>query len=77
MMHVIIGEGLHDADFVANHAVGFEALAEHVKAYDPEWAAAETGVEAERIVNLARAYATTRPAMIVLGGSSIHKGGDG
>ena len=31
---------------------------------------------AERIVALARRYATTRPAMIVLGGSSMHKGAD-
>ena len=32
---------------------------------------------AERIVALARRYAATRPAMIVLGGSSMHKGAHG
>src|SRR5262249_10666396 len=32
---------------------------------------------AERIVALARRYAATRPAMIVLGGSSMHKGRNG
>src|ERR1700684_4541414 len=28
LMHVIIGEGLHDADYVANHTLGFEQLRE-------------------------------------------------
>lgn len=77
MMHVIIGEGLHDRDFVARHTVGFEALAEHVRAFSPEWAAGVTGVEASRVAALARRYATTRPAMILLGGSSMHKGSKG
>jgi anaerobic selenocysteine-containing dehydrogenase len=36
-----------------------------------------TGIAAERIAALARRYATTRPAMIVLGGSSMHKGANG
>lgn len=74
VMHVMIGEKLFDAAFVANHTVGFEALSQHVRAFDPDWASRETGIGAERIVEFARAYATTRPAAIVLGGSSIHKG---
>jgi anaerobic selenocysteine-containing dehydrogenase len=76
MMHVIIGEGLYDAEFVAEHTLGFEALRRHVRPYGPEWAEAETGIAADRIRALARAYATTPPAMIVLGGSSVHKGGN-
>jgi len=74
LMHVLIAEGLYDRDFVAQHTVGFEALAAHVQPYAPAWAAEITGIPAERIVALARRYATTRPAMIVLGGSSMHKG---
>jgi anaerobic selenocysteine-containing dehydrogenase len=74
MMHVIVAERLWDADFVARHTVGFDALAAHVAAHGPAWAAPITGVPADRIVALARRYATTRPAMIVLGGSSMHKG---
>lgn len=77
MLHVICGEGLHDAGFVARHTIGFEALAAHVRPYTPAWAEAVTGIEAARIVALARRYAGTRPAMIVLGGSSMHKGGNG
>lgn len=77
MMHVICTEQRHDAAFVAGHTVGFEQLASHVQAYSPAWAAGITGVASERIVALARRYAGTRPAMIVLGGSSMHKGANG
>lgn len=74
VMHVMIEERLFDAEFVENHTVGFEELSRHIRRFDPAWASAETGIDAGRIVDFARAYATTKPAMIVLGGSSIHKG---
>ncbi len=77
LAHVICGEQLHDAGFVAQHSLGFAALAEHVKAFSPAWAEGVTGVAVERIVGLARRYAGTKPAMIVLGGSSMHKGANG
>jgi anaerobic selenocysteine-containing dehydrogenase len=77
MMHVILAEQLHDKEFVARHTVGFEALSAHLARHDVAWAAATTGVDAERIVALARRYATTRPAMILLGGSSMFKGAAG
>ena len=77
LMHVLVGEELCDREFVEKHTVGFDRLAEHVKMFPPEWAARETGVAADRIVTLARRYATTRPAMILLGGSSMHKGANG
>lgn len=77
LMHVICAEGLHDAGFVVRHTVGFEALAAHLRDFTPAWAAAQTGVDAERITSLARRYAATRPAMILLGGSSMFKGDNG
>jgi anaerobic selenocysteine-containing dehydrogenase len=76
MMHVIIGESLHDRDYVARHTVGFDALAEHVKAWTPERAAAICGVEAKVIADLAREYATAKPAAIRLNyGMQRHYGG--
>jgi molybdopterin guanine dinucleotide-containing S/N-oxide reductase-like protein len=66
MMHVIIGEGLHDAEYVTQHTLGFEQLREKVKAYPPERVAAWTGISAEDIRKLAREYATVRPAVIRL-----------
>ncbi|MFZ0537427.1 MAG: molybdopterin-dependent oxidoreductase [Candidatus Sulfotelmatobacter sp.] len=64
MMHVIIGEGLHDTDYVAKYTLGFDQLREKVKAYPPERAAQWTGISADDIRKLAREYATTRPAVI-------------
>ena len=66
MMHVIVGENLHDADYVARYTGGFEALRERVRAWTPQRAAALTGLEAEEIAALAREYAGTRPAVIRL-----------
>jgi anaerobic selenocysteine-containing dehydrogenase len=66
MMHVIIGENLHDADYVANHTLGFDELREKVKAYPPERVAQWTGISAQDIRKLAREYATVRPSVIRL-----------
>jgi anaerobic selenocysteine-containing dehydrogenase len=66
MMNVIIGEGLHDADYVAKYTLGFDQLREKVKAYLPERVAQWTGIAAEDICKLAREYATVRPSVIRL-----------
>ncbi|HUY20167.1 MAG TPA: molybdopterin-dependent oxidoreductase [Candidatus Binataceae bacterium] len=73
MMQVIVDEGLHDREFIERHTVGFEALSAHIAGCTPEWAAAETGVPAEQIRALAREYAASRRATILLGGSSMNK----
>ncbi len=66
MMHVIVGEGLHDADYVERYTEGFDALRERVRAWTPQRAAGLTGIAAAGIVQLAREYATARPAAIRL-----------
>jgi len=66
MMHVIIGEGLHDADYLAKYTLGFDRLCEKVKAYPPERVAQWTGISAQDIRKLAREYATVRPSVIRL-----------
>jgi len=64
MMHVIIYENLHDADYVARYTDGFDGLRERVREWTPQRAAELTGIGAEEIAGLAREYATTRPAVI-------------
>jgi anaerobic selenocysteine-containing dehydrogenase len=66
MMHVIIGEGLHDAEYIDRHTEGFDGLRQRVKEWTPQRAAALTGISTQEIVQLAREYATTRPAVIRL-----------
>jgi len=66
MLHVIIGEELYDADYVARYTLGFDALRAKVREYTPEKAANWTGITADDIRRLAREYAGTRPAAIRL-----------
>jgi anaerobic selenocysteine-containing dehydrogenase len=67
MIHVIIKENLVDRDYIDNHTVGYDELAERASTYTPEFAAQETGIPAEDIVKLAREYATTPPAVVRIG----------
>ncbi len=66
LMHVIINENLHDADYVSRHTLGFDELRVKVQDYPPGKVAQWTGIAATDIVKLAREYATTRPAVIRL-----------
>src|SRR5438477_1429207 len=49
MMHVIIGENLHDPDYVARYCEGFDGVRERVKQWTPQHAAELTGIAAEDI----------------------------
>ena len=64
MMHVIIRENLYDADYVAQHTIGFDELREKIEDYPPEKVARWTGMSAADVEKLAREYATVRPAII-------------
>ncbi len=76
MMHVIIGEGRFDRDYVERHTLGFEELKERVRRYLPEKVAHICGVSAEEVVNLARDYASIKPAAIRVNyGLQRHAGG--
>jgi anaerobic selenocysteine-containing dehydrogenase len=66
LMHVIIGEKLYDEDYVHRYTNGFDALRERAASYPPDRVASLTGIAAADIVQLARDYATTRPAAIRL-----------
>ncbi len=76
MMQVIISEGLHDQQFIAENTIGFELLAERAAEYPPERAEQITGVPADQIRDFARLYATTRPSFIRLSyGMNRHTNG--
>ena len=63
LMHVLIKEDLY-----ANATHGFEELKAHVANYTPEWAAKETDIPAEKIVQMAREMAAAAPAVVVYHG---------
>jgi len=64
MMHVILNEGLEDRAYIAEMTHGIDQLSERAKEYTPERVAAWTGLPAAEIAQLAREYATTRPAAL-------------
>ncbi len=64
MLHVIIGEGRQDQEFIDRYTVGFEELADHVKQYSPEWAQSECGIDAKRIRKIAREFADAAPRVV-------------
>src|SRR5271156_484109 len=64
LMHVLIRDDLIDRDYVERHTLGFEGLSERVRSYDPGRVASICGITAAEIESLARAYGTTRPALI-------------
>ena len=46
-MNVLVSEGRYDRAFVEKYGHGFDKFAAEIKGYTPEWAAAETGIDAE------------------------------
>ncbi len=66
LIHVIVGEKLHDRAYIAAHTSGFDELTALAAEYPPSRVAGLTGIAAEDVVALAREYATTRPAVIRL-----------
>src|SRR5207248_3189730 len=59
--------GHHDAAFLAERTVGWEALRERAARFTPERAAAITRLPVETIRQLARLYAERRPGLIATG----------
>ncbi|BAO87433.1 molybdopterin-containing oxidoreductase family protein [Caballeronia cordobensis] len=66
MIEVLIRENLIDHDYVRAHTVGFDELAARAAQYPPARAAQICGIEESVIVELARAFGTTKKAAIRL-----------
>ncbi len=76
VMHEVIRLGLTDAEFIANRTSNFEALARTVADYPPERAEQITGVPADVIRRVARAWGEAGAGIIFWGmGISQHTTG--
>ena len=64
MMFVMVTENLHKPGWIAAHTIGWESLLERIKQFPPERAAQITSLEVDTILDLARTYATTSPALL-------------
>jgi anaerobic selenocysteine-containing dehydrogenase len=66
LMHELIVHDWLDADYLAQHTLGWSELRERALQWPPERAAAICGIAVEQITSLAQAYGTTKPAAIRL-----------
>jgi len=64
LMHELIVNDWLDQDYIDRHTEGWPGLRERALQWPPERAAAVCGISADEVRNLARDYATTKPAAI-------------
>jgi len=64
IIHTVLRDKLFDGEFVRQWVLGLKELESFVIPYTPEWAAAETGIPANEIVEFAHEIAADRPAVI-------------
>src|SRR5207244_11533656 len=57
LLNLVIKHGGVDERFVAEHTVGFEALAEHAREFEPEKVSAVTGLSVEQLGEFANTIA--------------------
>jgi thiosulfate reductase/polysulfide reductase chain A len=74
--NVLVTEGRYDKAFVEKHGLGFDKFATAIKDNTPEWAAGETGIDADLIRVTAREFASRRPATIIHPGRRVNWYGD-
>jgi len=67
MIHHIIKNGLVDDNFVKNHTVGFGELKREIlnAGYTLDWGSRLTGIPADKIASLTKAYAGTKKAVLI------------
>ena len=67
MIHVILTENLHDADFCEQHVQGLERLSQEVARFTPAEVAAAAGISEESLLEAARIFGGARRGSAVTG----------
>ena len=66
MINVLIGDGLIDHEYISAHTLGFDQLKARANDYPPPRVAEICGIEAQVVIDLARAFGSTKKASIRL-----------
>jgi thiosulfate reductase/polysulfide reductase chain A len=74
--NVIIEEGLHDEAFVENYTHGFEAYEAAVADKTPEWAAEQTGLDADTIREVAIGFGRSAPRAAITSWTGLGQSAD-
>ncbi len=73
ILNVIITDKLYNQDYISERTEGFEALKNHIGEFTPEAMSAVCGIDADRLREVARIYATAKASIIFWGmGVSQH-----
>jgi len=62
--HILIRDGLIDAEYIASHTEGFTEFAQYVAAFTPEHTATVTGLSVATIEHIAHLYGNAKAAFI-------------
>jgi len=73
ILNVIVSENLYDWEFVDRWTIGFDKFKNQLKQYSPEEVEKITWVPAASIREIARTFATTKPACISHGVSTLEQ----
>ncbi len=67
IMHVIINEGLHDAEFIDSDVTGFDALKDAVADFTPDYVAQRAEIPKAQLIEAARTFAAASRGMTTAG----------
>ncbi len=70
-MNVLVTEQLIDQTYITQWTTGYDALAAHVQAFTPEWAAPITDLPADQIRATAREMGKARPQSVLVPGRHV------
>jgi thiosulfate reductase/polysulfide reductase chain A len=78
LTYVVMDEELYNADFLKDHAVGFEDYKKHILSnkYTPEWAEKITNIKATDIYTIAREFMAARSPIYYQGRRSVFSKND-
>ena len=74
MLNIVINEGLYDKTFVDKWCLGFDELKALAQKYAPDKVERITWVPKEQIIEVARLYAASKPAVLTWGVATCHIG---
>jgi formate dehydrogenase major subunit len=65
MLHLIFKNGWHDKNFINDRVYGMEEIMKEAKKWTPDRVADVTGVSAEKLIQITRVYAKSKPGTLI------------
>ncbi len=65
MLHLIFKNNWHDKNFIASRVYGMDEIMEEAKKWTPEKVEDVTGISAEKLIQITKLYATSKPGTLI------------